>query len=281
MISRFRKAFRNMPENVNKSPLDRFGLKRPLQWLGLYRPLRKLWVVYFDNLVMKHRIRTGRRLVPEKAFTAKIREAMAALTGNSGPEQLGDYLEFGVYNGTSLSCMYQVTAELGYNHVRLFGFDSFEGLPSRAAKEDENVWMSKQFKCDIEFTREFLNSKNVNWKQVKLIKGWFSETLNEKFIQDNNIKKASIIMIDCDLYSSSLDALRFCEPLIRDEAIILFDDWYSGGLADKNQGEKRAFSEFLEKNPHFDVAPFGSYSDNSLAFRITRRPAGEYDDRPL
>lgn len=263
-----------MPRNVNKGPLERLGLRRPLELLGLYQPLRKLCVVYLDNLVMKYRIRAGLRRVPEKEFTAKVREAIAALTENAGPEQLADYLEFGVYNGTSLSCMYQVAAELGYKHVRLFGFDSFEGLPEQAADEDENIWMSKQFKCDINFTREFLSSQDVDLNRVTLIKGWFSETLNIETIRKNKIEKASIIMIDCDLYSSSLEALRFCEPLIKDEAIVFFDDWHSGGLADKNQGEKRAFSEFLEENPHFEVAPFGSYSNNSLVFRVTRRPAG-------
>lgn len=270
-----------MPRNVNKGPLERLGLKRPLQLLGLYQPLRKLCVVNVGNLVMQYRIRAGLRRVPEKEFTAKIREAMAVLTENVGPERLGDYLEFGVYNGTSLSCMYQVAAELGYKHVRLFGFDSFEGLPELAANEDENIWMSKQFKCDINFTREFLDSQNVDLNRVTLIKGWFSDTLNEENIHKNKIEKASIIMIDCDLYSSSLEALRFCEPLIKDEAVIFFDDWYSGGLADKNLGEKRAFSEFLEEYPHFHIQPFGSYSNNSLVFRITRRPVGKHDDQPL
>ena len=32
-------------------------------------------------------------------------------------------------------------------------------------------------------------------------------------------------MIDCDIYSSARTALDFCGPLIRDRAVLVFDDW--------------------------------------------------------
>ena len=45
------------------------------------------------------------RLVPEQEFRRVLANGIHALT--TGPEPLGDYLEFGVYNGTSLTCVFR------------------------------------------------------------------------------------------------------------------------------------------------------------------------------
>ena len=42
---------------------------------------------------------------------------------------LGDYLEFGVSRGHSMASMHRVISRLKLDRVRLFGFDSFEGMP--------------------------------------------------------------------------------------------------------------------------------------------------------
>jgi len=57
----------------------------------------------------------------------------------------GDYLDFDVSRGTSLACMHRVVTRLSLDNVRLFGFDSFEGMPSNAAWEDLGVWRPGQF----------------------------------------------------------------------------------------------------------------------------------------
>jgi hypothetical protein len=77
-------------------------------------------------------------------------------------------------------------------------------------------------------------------------------------------------MVDCDIYASTKPALAFCAPLIGDEAVVFFDDWFSGGLADRNEGEKRAFEEFLSAHPEFKAEDFGDYGCNSKAFVLSR-----------
>jgi hypothetical protein len=73
------------------------------------------------------------------------------------------------------------------------------------------------------------------------------------------------------MYLSAKEALIFCASLIKKEAVILFDDWYSGDrLADKNLGEKRAFDEFLSENQCFKVEELNSYTKNAKVFLITR-----------
>ena len=180
----------------------------------------------------------ARRLVPEEPLTAMYRESLSILTRNAGPAELGDYLEFGVYNGTSLSCMYALVRELGYDNMRFFDCDSFEGLPRDPNKKAETL------------------------------------------LRQHPIERASVIMVDCDVYSSAVQSLRFAGPHIRDEAAIIFDDRFSAGLADRNMGEKRAFQEFLAEHPFFDCAEMGGYNANSLMFHVRRRRSTSRPEGP-
>jgi hypothetical protein len=218
------------------------------------------------NLIEKRRVRFSyeNKLVNEEALEKQFNRAIGYLIKKYGDSKLGDYLEFGVCHGTSIMCLYRVLSKHNINSMRLFGFDSFEGLPN----DEENHWEKGQFKSDYEYTKKKLNEYGVDWNRVKLIKGWFNETLNKGFIDKYNIERADLIMVDCDMYSSAKEALNFCRPLIKDESIIVFDDW--NPLAKVNKGEKRAFDEFLYENPQFCTEEFGEYSfkNNDLNGKI-------------
>jgi O-methyltransferase len=211
------------------------------------------------------------RLVPEEAFRDKVRELVALMIQRQGKENIGDYLEFGVFNGATLSSVYQVFQEIGLDGVRFFGFDSFEGLPPEADHEDEGSWFPGQCSCSLEVATRFLTARQVDWTRVFLIKGWFRDTLTPALADQYRIKKASLIMVDCDLYSSTVDCLRFVEPLIQDEAILIFDDWFAFQAAERNLGERRAFKEFLGGHPEMEATELGAYYEYSLIFRVARR----------
>jgi hypothetical protein len=211
-----------------------------------------------------------RSLVPQVALEQKYGEALVLLMKKRGAESLGDYLEFGVYKGASMAGMYRTLKKLELDHIRLFGFDSFEGLPETARADDGGNWRPGQFRCGITFTQDLLTRQGVDWDRIRLIKGWFGETLNNELKREFNITKASIIMIDCDMYLSAKQALDFCGPLIQDASIVFFDDWHSGDLASKNLGEKRAFEEFLNDHPDFTIDHLGGYDPNSAVFLVER-----------
>ena len=198
-------------------------------------------------------------------LTTFYRHSLLHLLQQRNGRPLGDYLEFGVYNGTSLTCMFRALEALRLSDVRLFGFDSFEGLPP----DEEGHWgPGGRFSCDLPTTRQVLARENVDLSRVTLIKGFYKESLTQDVIEQHAIKKASVIMVDCDLYSSAVDCLAFSDPLIRDEAIVCFDDWHQ--LAEKNMGEKRAFDEFLAARPQLVARDFGRYGRNSEAFSVVR-----------
>ncbi len=220
----------------------------------------------------KFRISSGSSIVAAEELTRKYREAIGWLLDRGEDKQrLGDYLEFGVFNGTSLACMHEVTRALGLESVRLFGFDSFEGLPETARAESDGLWSAGQFQLDYEYTRKWLTGQGVDWKRVFLIKGWFKDTLNQGLLDQFKLAKASVIMIDSDLYSSAQEALKFCAPLIDNRAAIFFDDWFP--LADRHMGERKAFDEFMAANPQLSAEDAGSYDETSKVFYITRKSA--------
>jgi O-methyltransferase len=241
-----------------------------------YMPLPlKQWIdherEHIRRTELDARIRARPRLVPEPALRTLLANGLEYLTERHGRRSLGDYLEFGVYNGTSLTCMYRTLEQADLPHVRLFGFDSFQGFPPEAANDDEGRWQPGRCYSPLEFTRAVLDAEGIDWRRVALIPGWFSETLNDQTRESHRIAKASVIMIDCDLYSSTRQALRFCGPLIADEALILFDEYCPREFAGKNLGEKKAFEEFLGESGCFDASPFGKYAPRTQAFILTRR----------
>lgn len=179
--------------------------------------------------------------------------------------ELGDYLEFGVSRGSSMVCMHRALKKEKIKSVRLFGFDSFEGMPESAANEDLGTWVPGQFASSLEQTTQFLDEANIDWKRTHLIKGWFDDTLNSTTTAKHNIRKASVIMIDCDIYSASKTALNYSLPMINDYAVIFFDDWKD----DITFGEYKAYDEFLRENKQLKSEPFGDYPPTGKIFFVT------------
>ena len=245
-------------------------LKKVFEYIsrGEFRELyRHLW--YFIRGKNYSRDSSFRELVEEAEIRPKLKKAISYLLQEfNGEEHIGDYLEFGVSHGSSLRIMYETLGDLNVKNMRLFGFDSFEGLPDYALDEDEGVWRPGAYYADIYKVNKYLSRAGIDWRRVQLVKGWFRDTLKPSFIKNNNIQKAGIIMIDCDIYSAAKEALNFCKSLIKDQTIVFFDDWNSADLASKNLGEKKAFDEFMNENPQFEATEFDSYS-------FKGRPNGE------
>ncbi len=102
-------------------------------------------------------------LVTVRELQPKYKKACEFLTNQIGAQNIGDYLEFGVCYGTSLNCMFQTLKEMKLAHVRLFGFDSFEGLPAIAAIDIENELQPGEFASSIEFTSQRLTDSGIDW----------------------------------------------------------------------------------------------------------------------
>ena len=139
----------------------------------------------------------------------------------------GIYLEFGVYKGDSINF---ISATLPDKIV--YGFDSFEGLP-----ED---WRYDLRKGGFNLND---NLPKVN-KNVRLIKGWFNETLPE-FVKAHP-EPCAFIHVDCDLYSSTKTIFDNLKNQIVSGTVIAFDEYFN--YPGWQEGEYKAFMEFVAEN---------------------------------
>ena len=235
-------------------------MSRILGAVGLIMPARYVWM-------LMRRLAPPKPLVPEQAFYASVCSAIDELRERVPATQFGDYLEFGVNRGTSLACAYRALLSKELSHVRLIGFDSFQGLPPEAADEG---WVPGDFKSSYEATRAYLASMGVDMRRVTLVEGWFNQTCTEETKIRLSLKKASLIMVDCDIYSASRDVLRYVEPLIRDHAIVICDDW-DARTGYEQRGQSDAFEEFLQEHPQLSAQPLPSYRPLSRIFLVSRR----------
>jgi len=206
----------------------------------------------------------------ERDFMVAISGALDRLLAVESKDTLGDYLEFGVSRGTSMACVHHVLRERGLDRMRQIGFDSFQGLPPEAAKEG---WVPGRYASTTRATRHYLKANGVDLKQVTLVKGWFSDTLNERTRAQFGIKKASVLMLDCDIYAATKEALAFALPLVRKRAVLIFDDW--GWRSDRNMiGQREAYEECVIAPGLFSVEPLRGYIPQSRLFLISRRSLG-------
>lgn len=234
--------------------------------MGLGGPARRV----FARLQASGLVGDWTPLVPETAFSNCIGNAIRRLHLEEPNEAFGNYLEFGVSRGTSMACVFQVLQQAGLSRARLIGFDSFRGMPPEAA---EQGWPPGAYHSTLSATRRYLLSEGVDLDRVTLVPGWFRDTLTPQRRTELSIGKASLIMIDCDIYSASKEALTFSEPLIGERAILVFDDW--GWRSDSGEiGQKEAFEEFMADHPGLTAEPLDAYIPQARVF-LMRRVAQE------
>jgi O-methyltransferase len=185
----------------------------------------------------------------------------------SRDHEFGDYLEFGVSRGTSMACVFHALQRSELHQVRLIGFDSFAGMPPEAETQG---WRQGAYASTLRATRRYLREHDVDLRRLQLVEGWFKDTLKDATARKLALRKASLIMIDCDIYSASKQALRFSERFIVDTAMIIFDDW--GSRADHGKvGQREAFAEFLAEFPDISAEPFEEvYRPASRIFLVRR-----------
>lgn len=193
--------------------------------------------------------------------------------------ELTDVYQFGIYLGESLIELKRMS---GANERKFWGFDSFCGTPNT---EKEGQWdphsfsaqrdtmstsvieaeikildkLSGSFKVStLEYdNNDEYNSKtvisrgtpqNLNDIDLSIFSGFYETSLRDEIAKD--MKPAFYVDVDCDLYSSTVEALDFMfrNKLIVKGTILGFDDWGgTEGWQTASDGESKAFVEMLDK----------------------------------
>jgi hypothetical protein len=237
----------------------RSGLRSVAHTVIGHVPIARRWV---DKAKDELSVLNRRLCTPPKELQEHYTDMLRLLINRRGAANVGDYLEFGVFNGTSMICMYRALTALKLDHVRLFGFDSFEGLPP----DEEGHWgHGGRFSCDLDTVKRILRHEGVDLDRITFVKGFYRDTLTIDLLDRHGLKNAGIVMVDCDLYRSTVECLSFADQLIS-ESIVCFDDWYP--LSEKNMGEKRAFDEFLAARLDCRATEIPSYCNAARTFLV-------------
>jgi len=203
----------------------------------------------------------------ERFLTAQL-EAIGRDAGSSVLDSVpdGDYVEFGVYVGTSMGAAVRAFDAAGLHGSRFVGFDSFAGLP--AGSESEG-WRSGDFRASRALAEWNLSRQGVVHR-VDLVEGWFDETCTSATIERCRLEKVLVAMIDCDTYTSSKVALDFVAPLLAPRCLLVFDDWYTANPdGSKLEGQRKAFEELLARSPHLRAEDAGRPGFHGQAFRLS------------
>jgi hypothetical protein len=163
-------------------------------------------------------------------------------------EPLGMVAEFGVWNGRSINHIAKRVAP-----ALVHGFDSFEGL-----REDWSGWELPKGKFDRKGRMPGVEPN------VRLVKGWFNETL-PAFLS-SQARRFSFIHIDCDTYEASKEVLDQVGPWIAAGTVIVFDEYF--GYRGWRLGEFKAWQDFVRsRGIDYDYVAF---SLQSVSIRVTR-----------
>lgn len=170
---------------------------------------------------------------------------------NSLEQQVGDYVEFGVYTGSSfchaIRCFHKDERfNPNQDQTKFIGFDSFDGFGELEDFDKHPFYIDQNFETNYLSVKRRVKKTIKGQYQFSLIKGYFEETL-KKNPSEYGISNIRVAFIDSDTYSSSKQAFDFITGLVKPGCHIILDDFFSYN-GNPNKGVSLAFKEFIKKS---------------------------------
>ncbi len=164
----------------------------------------------------------------------------------------GDYVEFGMYEGTSFIGAFEcnLRTKLPVGPERAFwGFDSFEGFKYTQDADAHPFFKEGDFKSSYDKTRRRIERHFRGRAKWTVTPGYVEDTIGGKSAPQFGIANVAVAFIDVDLGEPTRVALDFLAPGLQEGSIIIFDDYfaYRGSLT---LGVAGAFAEFQKKHPN-------------------------------
>ena len=195
-----------------------------------------------------------------------FRKAFMALAFNGID---GDYAEFGCCGAVTFALAHRSLKKSG-RPGRMWAFDSFCGLPAARVPEDSHpMWVSESMAMEIAEFRKACRECHMSGEDYTVVEGFYEDSLREPYSgpRPGNI---CLAFLDCDLYSSAREVLRFLMPRLKHGMIIAFDDYYCWS-ASQAAGERKACAEYFQENPEWILVPFVQFGWGGMSFVVERR----------
>ena len=171
----------------------------------------------------------------------RLRTVELALAALAVP---GDYVECGSNTGGTAVLMLAVLRDFAPHGRILFAADSFQGLPSPTTEDAIDLTAHRHWRKGQHLARVSDFNKNLRRngmyegdgpKRVRVLEGWFSETLPKA-----PIHRISFLRLDGDLYVSTMDSLLHLYHKVIVGGMIYIDDYMAVGC-------RRALHEFRDR----------------------------------
>jgi hypothetical protein len=133
----------------------------------------------------------------------------------------GDIVECGVWKGGMSIFLTKV-----FNNKNIWVCDSYEGcqdgVNEAIYKYDNEKHTKGMYAVSLEeVIQNFKNFEALDEKRVKFLKGYVKDTLKPESCE---IKKISLLRIDVDSYSATLEVLDYLYDKVVKNGMIIFDD---------------------------------------------------------
>jgi hypothetical protein len=183
----------------------------------------------------------------------------------------GYYLEFGVFNGSSMLEVYGLLRGLV---THLYGFDSFDGLPDLSSEDSEAAPMTPSFvpgnfrSIGVDAVRQLIlaGATRLGAENLILTPGFYENTLPAFDTAQLADKGPCLIAhVDCDLYSSSRDVFAFLDGVVTTGTWLLLDDYWAYRGSPKF-GQRRAFEEWMATSTRIGATEYTSYNGFCKAY---------------
>lgn len=137
----------------------------------------------------------------------------------------GDLIETGVWRGGALIFMRAILKAHGVRDRRVWGADSFRGLPRPdavlyPADEGDVTHTCQELAVSLDEVRANFEKYGLLDEQVRFLPGWFRETLPSAPVEE-----LSLIRLDGDMYESTYVALESLYPKLSRGGYLIVDDY--------------------------------------------------------
>jgi len=184
----------------------------------------KVWPGYADTMIGIRRLDNI-----QSAIETVIREGVE-----------GDLIETGVWRGGACIFMRAVLAAYGIENRKVFVADSFEGLPKPDEKYSADMSDKHHLSSYLAVSRDEVENNFRKYSllddKVVFLQGWFKDTLPTA-----PIEKLSILRLDGDMYSSTIEALINLYPKLSKGGFCIIDDYALHGC-------RKAVNDFRAQN---------------------------------
>lgn len=160
----------------------------------------------------------------------------------------GDYFEFGVHKARTFRFALR-ESYIRDLKMNFYAFDSFEGLPIVKNNEIQNkAFKAKLLKTNVSQFKKLIRPYTLK-RNVEIIEGFYSNSLNKTLLKKFKQKKikVSMINIDCDLNESVRESLNFALNFVQDGTVLYIDDYYLTFKGHPSKGNPKIVRDLLNK----------------------------------